>query len=726
MNAATFRKARLLARASGLAAFAVSIGGCTTAAVNQNERIGLPQTTATIAIDGIPETAWDKSTKIFLEDGSSNSAAFMRGMADATNIYLYFEAEDPVPVNVSPDTIDAIILAFNPTGMPNDYHRLHIYPCAKLCSPSATGVVPDISHGQRMVTGTTVSWPMTLLSTPPQGMVVKANASIGNTNRWSVELSIPRASFGGFPANNFFALFAMLIPTDFNGAGSAKQYSWPLRTAIGTAPTSSINNNLDSADLPLGRWGTATLDTTNFTSNLEITGFGSGGSDPSKISLTQANRFTATVANAPGGTGNETAASNVTAVFSMSNFGLGAFAWNPIPSGSLSPSGGQTINAREYVPFSWGDWTLNNTEQGLYSTASTAHQCIRVQVFHSSGAPIERQFNMQFVNVNSPFEATPQIATGAWRKKFPRARAVELQELFLNVDPQFRWESQFQGAVQSGEHRWVVQSMANRSETLRSSILAGPTLRLPSQEFRLDPVALSRGSTMDIAVRPGSVLTLLADGEATAGSARYGATGKSDAKSRPRLTLPRNRLLASEAVQDVQLGQFGGFNTTDGIADALRPGSRAADGALIGSFDGFRTAFAIGSSATMFVPVNAQSLSVRFAPGVPYDGGSFVLQAIMSEPTSVALGGYSLETLRAAGVPVLLPLGGNLPMHIVRGTLDTGLMLTVRGQQLRVGVPMGSYGSLIRRVNRPAGASRVDPAPPGEVAGAAPAPSPGQ
>ena len=70
-----------------------------------------------------------------------------------------------------------------------------------------------------------------------------------------------------------------------------------------------------------------------------------------------------------------------------------------------------------------------------------------------------------------------------------------------------------------------------------------------------------------------------------------------------------------------------------------------------------------------------------------------------TEPNSVSLNGLSLERLRTMNVPVLLPLGGNLPMHIVRGAIDTGLVLNIRGRQFRVAAPMGSYGSMIRSVN---------------------------
>jgi hypothetical protein len=37
-------------------------------------------------------------------------------------------------------------------------------------------------------------------------------------------------------------------------------------------------------------------------------------------------------------------------------------------------------------------------------------------------------------------------------------------------------------------------------------------------------------------------------------------------------------------------------------------------------------------------------------------------------------------------------------MHIVRGTLDTGMGVIIKGKKFGVGVPMGSYGSLVRSV----------------------------
>ena len=428
MNATISKNARQLGRLAGLAASTLLIGGC----YNVRERIGFPavNTSSGVNIDGVAnDTPWAHSAKFFLEDGTSVSAAFMRSMADANNLYLYFEAED-----ATFDDTDVVVLAFNPTGGPNDYHRLHIYPCLlpgfQVCpnvGGSVSGGQPaSVDAGAGNLSGSQVNWlPFSTSGPPPAGTLIRSNvAPSGSTSRWSVEIQIPRAAFG-FPASNNFGMFADIITTQ-QGANTAKQYSWPLRTVIGFTPGAAIND-LSQAPQSLPRWGYATLDSTSLSLNLELTGFNNVGSDPSKIAWdSPPNEFTATIANAPGGTGGEADATNVSATFYLSNFGLNAFAWNPVPATPI-PNSGQTIRAQEYVPFSSGVWTPSTTTNwpgsGMFERAffiANPHQCVEVRI--NAAIPFSRQFNMDFVAVNSPFEVAPQIATGAWRRSVPRAQ----------------------------------------------------------------------------------------------------------------------------------------------------------------------------------------------------------------------------------------------------------------------------------------------------------------
>lgn len=675
MNPTIISKARLLGQISGLGALSLMLGGCPGGGVvgahyNANEKLGFPVTNSPVTIDGLANPAeWSKSFKFYLEDGASASAAFMRGMSDANFLYLYFETEDPHDF----DFDDVVVLAFNPTNESNNYKRMLIYPCkAFSCVSSPTGFAPDVSYSSGSEAAGVVSWgPLT--QGIPAGVEVKANAAPnGLQGRWTIEVKIAKADYP-FLANNFFGMFADVIATD-QSQQKAVQYTWPQGGYIGD----NIFTSLADAKLPLARWGNATLDTSLFPTGLQITGFGNIGTDPSAISLANNlvvnNEFIASVANSPAGTGAEPDSTGVTATFKINNIGLNPqWTWTNIPSSNNPTTPLQTIKSREYMPFSSGGWTLSAAEKTFFG--AHPHQCVRVDVAYTgSGTPISRQYNMNFVAVNSPFDVESQIATGAWRKNFPRAQSVMLEEQFLNGGTGFTWESKFAGAEPAGPHRWLINSLKTDTQALRTSILAGPTLSLPSQQYKLDPIAMSAGKTFDIPVRGGSVMTLLTDGAATIKKMPYSAAGMSD-----------------EAAKRAEI-------KAEIVRDSLRPGSSARTGALLGSFDDFHTTFQIGTGSTLFVPINAQLLRLRFAKEVPFDGGGFQLQVVMTQPNPVSLDGNPLEWLRAAKAPVLLPLGMNLPMHIVRGTLDTGMGVTIGGKKFGVGVPMGSYGSLVRSV----------------------------
>lgn len=677
-------KVRLLGQASAVTAIALLLGACpgtggvVGANYNPNEKIGFPVTANPVTIDGIPnEAAWNSAFKFYLEDGASSSAAFMRGMSDANNLYLYFEVEDTGGFDIN----DVVVLAFNPTNVSNNYQRMLLFPCQDTpCVAAPAGFAPHVRYGSGTESGGTVTWGALTDGLPP-GVEVKANAAPNGMNgRWSVEVKIAKANYP-FLADNFFGMFADVIATDPNLGpnGTAYQYTWPQGGYIGD----DVFSNLEDAKLPLARWGNATLNTGLFPAGLQIAGFGNLGTDPSKIALTGDNEFFASVANSPAGTGAEPDATGVTATFKINNIGLTPnWMWTNVPSATNPTSPGQTIKSREYTPFSSGAWPLKTTGNyqgsGLSERdffAAHLHQCVRVDVAYTGSAtPITRQYNMNFVAVNSPFDVQSQIATGAWRKNFPRARGIMLQEQFLNGGSGFTWQSKFGGAEAMGEHRWLIKSLEAQTQTLRTSILAGPTLTLPSQQLRLDPLSMASGKPVALPVRGGTVITLLTDGAASINKQPYSAAGM-------------NPVAAERA----------GIKP-EPVRDGLRRGTQIRPGALIGSFDDFKTSFQVGSGTTMFVPVNAQQLQLRFAKGVPFDGGRFVLQVVASEPNPVALDGGAIDQFRKAGVPILLPLGSNLPMHIVRGTLNTGMGVTIGKKKFTVGVPMGSYGSLVRSV----------------------------
>jgi hypothetical protein len=677
---------RLAVSSSALTAL-LMLGGCPgTSLYNSRELIGFPTTTLGMGTpDGVAtDPGWANAFTMFLEDGSSSPAAFMRGVADANHVYLYVEAEDP-----KFDSDDAVIVAFNPTNANDKFMRLHIYPCrlsgGGVCPD--TGAVPDtnLNPSVEFETGTlnagAVTWGAK--SASPAGVTVRsATAPTHVAGRWSVEIQLDRATYP-FLTTGTFGMFVDAIavtPGGFGMSAGAQQYSWPLGSFVGAnASDPPAQTAIDTAALPLPRWGTATLDTSGLGTGLQITGFESTGADPSLISLTQPNEFVATLANSPDGSGGAPLTS-VTADFQINNIGLHPdWTWTAIPPTPI-PNTPQTINPQEYVPFSSGEWTLattgtwqdsGQTEHDFF--AANAHQCIRVNA-HNLGFNTSRYYNMNFVSVNSPFDMNPEIAMSAWRKNFPQATGVTLREEFLNAPDGFTWQTTLGGAEPAGPHSWLLRSFDKAVLPLKQSVLVDEKLTLPSTSYPLDAVSLSQGKTFDVDVKPGTVTTLLADGQAMLRGRPVSAGGIGD-----------------QAAKRLQI-------ETGHIPDSLRGGLGIPTGALVGSFDGFRTQFAIGNGTTIYVPGNAGKLSVRFATRVPFDKGAFTLQSIATAPTPASVNGANIDKLRNARQPILLPLGNNLPIHIVRGSLAVGKVIVIGNHTYPVGVPMGSYGSIIRHV----------------------------
>jgi len=666
---------RSASRRSALAATMLAgalASGCVTP---PSESLGFPAASGVPTIDGVaPAAEWANAFTFRFEDGAPTSAASLRGMADSNNVYLYVDTADTGGVDVH----DALVVAFNPTNGASDYRRFNIYPCNNkaACNAGNSNIAPRVEYATGNLAGSNISW--TYPAGPlPAGVEIMSSYSIGSPSRWRVEIKLPKTTFG-IPDTGFFGLFADAIATD-EGNLAAVEYSWPRRTNLASDPL-LLFGDLKNQPTPRPRWGNASLDPAAFPAGLQITGLSNIGADPSAISLTGPNEFYATAANSP--FGSEPDATDVRAHFYIANHGL-PNAWAPLPSATNpSPpmgSSGKTIQARTYQAFSSGAWNLTAQQQIDYG--NNRNQCVRVDLSHTAGTPVSRLFNMKFVDVNSPYTSQPEISLAGWRRRFRGATGVTLTEHFVNGGPDIQWESRFEGAQPAGRHRWIIPSLQERSRRLNATTLPSASLKLPADDYRLDPAALFSGSGVTVAVRPNSVVTLLGEGELVGEGFSMGAAGLGEAAARR-----------------------AGIGPTE-LADSLRGGEPIRPGALIGSFDGFETSFAIGTGTTLYVPEGARSLSVRLAgKRIPVRQGGLNLQAIPTDVTEAILADIPLKSLVDRTRPVLLPLGINLPMHIVRGTLDTGQFIRINDRRFRLHVPMGSYGEIVKRV---AGSPRV-------------------
>jgi hypothetical protein len=433
-----------------------------------------------------------------MEDGAPAPAATMRVLSDANYAYFYFETEDSTF-----NEEDAVILAINPNGVAGNGHRFIIYPCDLIPSVPPEPPRPVVCPGPGQIdplglpakifyaTGSNSSW--TTQPNVPNGVVVRSNVGPARpSSRWSVEIKVPRAALGGLPANAWFGLFADIIATNFS-ASTAVQYSWPPNEFIGSrGDEDDVFGDINSSLVAEGVWGIATLSTA-FGRGVSVSSveFGTGGADLNRISLTQPNIFRAVAINNSVAGSRLTSANDVSATFSISQTGLGSI-WTPIPPGTPNPSVGP-IN----LPAASGTrferlWDLNLTPAQIPAYRANPFQCVKVTLSSTNPATIftqpTDQRNMQFVEINSPFERDATLSTRGLGKLFDGQKPrISIREQFWNLDKKFGWKTRIDGAEQIGERLWLANVDPRRDSSVRVSVLADERLKFRGKDFAIAP-----------------------------------------------------------------------------------------------------------------------------------------------------------------------------------------------------------------------------------------------
>jgi hypothetical protein len=690
---------------------------------NANHRLILPPTSSTVVIDGIGpqvagrgDAAWTTDgVKFSMEDGAPAPAATMRVLSDANNAYFYFETEDGT-FNAQ----DAVILAINPNGVAGNGHRFIIYPCDLIPGPSGPRVCPGTVVGTpseeglpakiSYATGSGSSW---TTGPVPSGVAVRsAVAPAGSSSRWSVELKVPRAALGGLPgglpAIAWFGLFANIIASNLREE-TAVQYSWPPNQFIGSRiDESDVFGDINSSLLPEGVWGIATLSTA-FGRGVSVSSveFGTGGADPNRIALTQPNTFHAVAINNSVAGSTLTSANDVSATFSISQTGLGSV-WTPIPPGTPNPSVGP-IN----LPPASGTrferlWDLTPAQIPVYR--ANQFQCVKVTLSSTNPATIftqpTAQRNMQFVEINSPFERDATLSTRGLGKLFDGQKPrISIREQFWNLDEKFGWKTRIDGAEQIGERLWLANVDPRRDSSVRVSVLADERLKFRGKDFAIAPGTRSLRQAVGIDVKPGSIVTLIADGSIDLGGIEVSAEGitkealraaaANRGDSKKNFDLKYNQVASLQKVPLKNLLNRG--PTTNRLADRY--------GALIGSFDNFRTAFFVNSGSSVLVPSNGRTLSLAIndsnAGFESQRGKGFNVTAIATPITPEIVARYPdlrlFETKRKR--ELILPLGINLPTWVGRGQYLTSRYIISNGKRFQVALPAGSFGYWVREAN---------------------------
>lgn len=645
-------------------------------------------------IDGLVtgDAGWTGAFTYLFEHGGSVPVGFMEGIADANYLYMYFEVTEN-----SFNTEDVLIVGINPTSSSSDYRRLHIYPFQTGAAPAnGSNLSPfSVEYYTGTVDASLTNYTWTSTSVPAGVQVKVATATAGPILKWSVELRIPAGAPFSIPAENYFGLYVNLAATDaYNG--TAVQYTWPANRIIGSTDP-DIFSEVEHTPLP-SQWGNASR-TTTIGNGVYIASsdLRTNNANTAKISLNAGNIFYATAHNNLAVSGTLTAARNVSATFKIANFGLpGLGSWANVPTGGPgvtgtvlpNPTAAANIPATGSTTYTIGPWHLSPAESTSY--AANLHQCIRVDLSSTDPSTIFVNSwtarNMDFVTTASPFERSAKIGTKGYR--LPVKKEVQefiLTEYRYNTDPRAEWKSVIKGATSAGKLRYVVRVPQGREMDIQT-IVTPPNIKIPSTYLNIVP---GKDSTnfVRLPVKPNALVTFIADG-----SIEIGIGG-----GKPLVAGPDGcdlRQLSAEASKS-------SANEKYLLSDQQSP--REVVGAIVGSWDGFKeSSFLVGQAGTFKVPGGREvlylALNTPRSHNVTIAGKGFRIQVIQTPLESYYLFANPVLARDPARQYVPVPLGANLPTWIIRGTRNTGKILTIKGKKFNVYESIGAYGYIVNKI----------------------------
>lgn len=359
---------------------------------NANNRLCFKQATNVPGpTDGQPPTVngvirndlgWTGATRYDFGNGTPNMGVVVQGIRDSGNLYLSFEANN----DQSFDNEDMIVIAIDPDTTaitPSNDRRLHIFPVFTT-GAAASGDPRDTQYATNSGSWTTATLPggtiikvTSLIVPPPSGMG-------SPTNSWFVEVKLPLAGFG-IPTTGNFGLYFNVMRV---GGGTAIESFWPLANA----PIVLDPNNTPT---PVN-WGNGTLSGTCNGVSFDWNDIKTNNTPPHKIALPPgSNVFTVTAHNnTVDASGTAIPANQVKALFKIANFGLpSASSWQPLPipaGGGRDAASSQVANIspNSTVDLTTNPWLLNATEAATYSTPTTDHQCILVELSSTDASTI--------------------------------------------------------------------------------------------------------------------------------------------------------------------------------------------------------------------------------------------------------------------------------------------------------------------------------------------------
>lgn len=443
------------------------------------------------------DAGWKGAHLYTFGNGTDESVATIQAVKDGSHLYFSFE----VKTDTSFHNDDLIILTLRPnndsysitdnggvlptydTGLNQDI-RIFIYP---VCTSGADGAgacsVSDVPAGldepglslikrnddPRLIQvwrNSANNWQAGTITVPIGNSAAdvintKVRSHVEGTNNfWSVELKLPVAASGNWPAiSNDFLMYFNIIDVDASGnVATASQHRWP---EMGLN-INHIITNVDTYAYPNYEWGKATRNNMAACTGVSIDRSGIGTKtnmsavNPNPDNLggdgdivyqagdhtlpgyvnNKNNRFYANVTNS--GTG---PAANVTARFRIADWGYNGgwvnATWRDIPGTPSNPTASQTVPATGNFEYTL-DWVVDKTEIDQYLDPRTsdhsAHQCILVELDSGSNVNFIKKSDYRNMNFNSVASVFEQAAVLSAKGYGAPPKGMDKHEFILKVD----------------------------------------------------------------------------------------------------------------------------------------------------------------------------------------------------------------------------------------------------------------------------------------------------
>jgi len=634
------------------------IAGCngvretTPASFDPDFRLIVPETTVVSGagdIDGLNSDAkWNDAFSLDLIDGATVSGVILEGVADSSNLFLYFEIEES-----DFSSTDMVAIAINPSSTATDNRLLLIKPC-----PTGTAGCPSTDDDLPVDIDYFLDANDDGVWEPASGHGVTAKTATSGGIVWTVEVMIPRGAPFNLPATGYFGLYTNVLET--TSFSIAAQYTWPFNNDAGSTLIFGTPEDTPADSV----WGNATLDTSigngvRISSSDVSTNHGS-----STISWNEPNEFYATAHNSTLTSGSLVSAEDVRATFRWKNFGLPSYSSFQLIPSDAAPAAGNPTGYVDILPTASEtyqlDWTVPVADQSFYQT--NRHWCVKVELDSTNPATVfyrdEVQVNMDFVDTSSPFVAKAVIDASGY--KLPEGSRVHnyiLEERFYNFDPRLKWKSELEGVSKMADATYKMNISPEKPLDIGLKVLPPAEALVPFKEISIK--AAKAGDTSDptkLRVKPGQLVTLLTEQEFK------------------QMDADRNELADNDNRH------------------------QTASARLYASWDGFKESrIFVGGNMSLKVPegVTALLLNVEKPEKADMSVDSMRIRSYVTDMEEYHLRSNSALKLNRDRNGIV-QLGANLPTVIYRGKRDMGRTITIDKKTFKVHQSAGAFGYIVR------------------------------